>query len=80
MTEVTYSTTGFFTEHLVRLDDPLWSRPWYLKSARNGKYEWTRNEVFAKRFSLKTAQKHVTALRNGADKDWEDYHNEWSNF
>ena len=78
MERITYKTEFLQTKALVVMNDPLWRRPWYLKNVRNGKYEWTRNELFAKEFSLKTATKHKEDLERGADKEWEAYHNSWA--
>ena len=81
MNGITYKTEHLqHNEVLVVMNDPLWRSPWFLKDVRNGKYSWTRNDLFAKGFSPKTAAKHKNALEHGADKEWEFFHNEWAKF
>ena len=76
----TYKTTpnfADFNKQLVRMDDPLFKSPWYLKSVRNGQYTWTRSALFAKEFSPATAAKHLKALEAGADTAWNTYRETW---
>ena len=76
----TYTTTANFADLntvLVRMDDPVFNRPWYLKGVRNGQYSWTRNALFAKDFRPATAAKHVKALKAGADTAWNTYRETW---
>ena len=75
--EVTYKVVFLQTKALVQMNDPLFCSPWYLKTVRNGTYTWTRNELFAKELTFKTATKHKKDLEAGADKDWENYRNLW---
>ena len=73
----TYKTVTNFDKKLVRMDDPLFRSPWYLKGVRNGKYSWTRNSLFAKEFSTKIAERHVKALEAGADAEWDFFRKTW---
>ena len=80
MEGITYEATTNFADvskRLVKMLDPLFKSPWYLKGVRNGQYTWTRSAIFAKDFSPATARKHVKALEAGADKEWEAYHKMW---
>lgn len=72
-----YKVVFLQTRALVQMNDPIWRRPWYLKTVRNGIYTWTQNELFAKEMTMKTAIRHRDNLKAGADKDWENYRNLW---
>lgn len=65
---------------IVKMTDPVFGRPWYLKKAYNGEYDWTRDSTYAKHFSVKTARKHIANLEAFADKDWPFYHNQWKEY
>ena len=77
MEGITYRTEQHYTKHIVRLDDPLFGHPWYMKSFRNGHYDWTRDPLYARPLSEKVAAKHVENLKAGADDDWKVYHEHW---
>lgn len=81
MEGITYSIRPYHSKFIIRLDDPVFSRPWYLKSIgpKSG-HDWTSDSSGARCFSLRTAQKHVEALQAGADTDWERYHNSWKEY
>jgi len=81
MEGVKYSLSDCYTKKIIRLDDPVFRRPWYLKSiSRSGEYDWTLDPLYARQFTLHTAQKHLAALESGADKDWEWYRNHWKEY
>ena len=79
MEGITYKIGSYFGKAVVIMDDPIFSRVWYLKSVRNGWYSWTQNTLFAKAVSAKTALNHVKALEAGADKCWYKMHDDWKN-
>lgn len=81
MKKWSYSIDLWHGKNIIRLTDPLWHHPWYVKSfsLKNG-YRWTREPMMARTFSAKYAQSHVDALNNGADADWEAYHNHWEEY
>ena len=77
---IKYTIDVFYTQSIVCMTDPVFSHPWYLKSVRNGQYDWTRDPLYAKRVSLATAKKHVAALESGADTAWKEYSKSWSDY
>ena len=80
MDGIKYEVSQFYTQYQVRMTDPVFGHPWYLKYTRNGQYEWTASDLSAKCFSLSTAQRHVRDLEAGADKDWPAYHKHWKDY
>jgi hypothetical protein len=80
MEGITYEIQRSRSRFIVAMHDPLWPVPWYLKSCRNGRYEWSRSFLWSKEMAPDTAQKHLTELESGADKDWEWYHNQWKEY
>ena len=80
MDGITYKIGSYFGKAIVIMDDPIFSRVFYLKTSRNGKYTWTQNELFAKAISAKAALAHVKALESGADKDWPPYRKTWKDY
>ena len=80
MDSITYKAVHQFDKYHVRMDDPVFGHPWYLKGVRNGRYEWSAASLWGKTFSLETAQRHIQDLENGADKSWPDYHDHWKNY
>lgn len=80
MDGITYKVIRSYGKYQVCMTDPVFARPWYLKFVRNGQYEWTASDLYAKCFSLSTAQRHVRDLEAGADKDWPLYHNIWKEY
>ena len=81
MEGITYSIEPWYSWFIIRLDDPVFSRPWYLKSiGPKFGYNWTSDSTYARGFSLRTAQKYLDMLQAGADTDWERYHNSWKEY
>jgi len=75
---IKYGITSFYGKAVIYLDDPVFSHVWYLSGIRrNGEYNWTRDPLYARQFTVKTALKHLTGLKNGADKDWKFFHDSW---
>lgn len=80
MDGITYETSMQFNMFQVRMRDPVFGHPWYLKDVRNGRYTWSAASLWGKCFSLSTAQRHIRDLEAGADKEWPEYHNTWKKY
>ena len=77
MEGITYDIAQYHGTFIVRMKDPLFGHPWYMKSFRKGVYNWTRDALYARPLSKETATRHVENLRTGIDEDWKVYHEHW---
>jgi len=61
MKRFTYKAVTWYTMFKVCREDSL-GRPVYVSGYRNGEYTWTRDYLYGKEYSEKTARQHVARL------------------
>ena len=62
----TTETRPWFKQYIVACYD-IHGKAWYVAGYRNGRYKWTRDPLYARSYSKRTAQQHTARIHSTND-------------